>query len=67
MTKPTMKTVYVLRIREDKSQPWGEPNYYRTRKERDDTERINRCLGGIRTHAYEEKKPLQEIDQLFQW
>lgn len=60
-----MKTVYVLRVRQDESQPWGEPEYYRTRKERDDTARINRVLGGIRAHSYEEKKTLEEVEQLF--
>jgi hypothetical protein len=60
-----MKTVYVLRIRPDDHSPWGAPEYYRTRKERDDTERLNRCLGGIRTHSYEEKKTLEEVNELF--
>lgn len=59
------KTVYALRIREDESQPWGEPEYYQTRKERDEIERVNRCLGGIRTHSYEEKKPAEEVEELF--
>jgi hypothetical protein len=59
-----MKTVYVLRIRPDDSAPWGEPCYYRTRKERDDVARINRCLGGIRTHSYEEKKTPEEVEEL---
>lgn len=59
-----MPTVYCLRIRYSDSDPWSEPDYYRTRKERNDTERINRCLGGIRTHSYEEKKTKEEIDQL---
>jgi hypothetical protein len=63
--KEKMKTVYVLRIRFDESEPWGEPEYYQKRKERDDLERMNRCLGGIRTHSYEEKKTLEEIEQLF--
>lgn len=60
-----MKTVYVLRIREIDNEPWSEPEYYRTRKERNETERINRCLGGIRTHSYEEKKTEEEIERLF--
>lgn len=60
-----MRTVYVFRIRADESEPWGEPEYYRTRKERNDMERMNRCLGGIRTHSYEEKKTAEEVEQLF--
>lgn len=63
--KPKMKTVYVLQIRPDESHPWGEPEYYQTRKERDETERINRIIGGIRTHSYQEKKTLEEIEELF--
>ena len=59
-----MKTIYCLRIRPDESQPWGEPNYYRTRKERDDDATVNRCLGGLRTHSYEEKKPANEVEDL---
>lgn len=58
------KTVYVLRVRPDDDSPWGEPEYYRRRKERDELERLNRCLGGIRTHSYEEKKTPEEIDEL---
>lgn len=61
-----MKTVYVLRIRQCDDEPWGEPEYYRTRRERDETERLNRCLGGIRTHSYEEKKTSEEVAVLFE-
>lgn len=60
-----MKTVYVLRIRHDESELWGEPVYYQRRKDRDDDERLNRCLGGIRTWPYEEKKTAKEIERLF--
>ncbi len=60
-----MKTVYVLRIRPDDSSPWGEPEYYRTRRERDRTASINRIVGGIRTHSYEEKKEPNEIEAIF--
>jgi hypothetical protein len=60
-----MKTVYILRIRPDDDSSWGEPEYYRTRRERDKTEGMNRVLGGIRTHSYEEKKTPEEIEQLF--
>lgn len=47
-------TVYMLRCRMDDASPWGPPEAYATRKERDSVARINRCLGGIRTHSYEE-------------
>lgn len=60
-----MKTVYVLRVRLNDESPWGEPEYYRTRKERDHVAAQNRVLGGIRTHSYQEKKTLEEIEELF--
>lgn len=60
-----MKTVYVLRVRPHDDTPWSEPEYYRTRKERDETAAMNRAWGGIRTHSYEEKKTLEEVEQLF--
>lgn len=53
-------TQYVLRIRFDDSEPWGEPTFFETRKERDQAERVNRVLGGIRTWSYEEKVPSTE-------
>lgn len=58
------KTVYVLRIRYTDSEPWGAPGYYRKKKDRDYDEKFNRCLGGVRTHAYEEKKTEEEISEL---
>lgn len=60
-----MKTVYVLRVRPDDESHWSEPEYYRTRKERDRVAAQNRAFGGIRTHSYEEKKTPEEIAQLF--
>lgn len=62
----TMKTVYVLRVRPSDSVVWSEPEYYRTRKERDREAAVNRVLGGIRTHSYEEKKTPEEIEALFE-
>lgn len=59
-----LKTVYVLRVRPDDDSHWSEPTYYRKRKERDRDRSINRVLGGIRTHSYEEKKTPEEINQL---
>lgn len=60
-----MKTVYVLKVRPDDDSPWSDPEYYRTRKERDRVASMNRILGGIRTHSFEEKKTLEEIEELF--
>ena len=65
MGEVKMKTVYVLRVRESDCQSWGEPEYYRTRKERDDVAAMNRAFGGIRTMSYQEKKTTEEIDALF--
>lgn len=59
-----LKIVYVLRVRPDDDSHWSEPVYYRKRKERDRDGSMNRVLGGIRTHSYEEKKTPEEIDQL---
>lgn len=59
-----LKTVYVLRVRPDDNSPWSEPAYYRTCRQRKDDEQINRCLLGVRTHSYEEKKTPEEIEEL---
>lgn len=61
---PKKKTIYVLRIRYTDSEPWREPGYYRKKKDRDYDEKLNRILGGIRTHSYEEKKTEEEIAEL---
>lgn len=55
------REVYVLRVRLDDSQPWSEPAYYATRKERDKEAAMNRIISGIRTHSYEEKRLRREI------
>lgn len=60
-----MKTAYCLTIRLNDDVPWGETEYYRTRKERDHDERYNRCLGGLRTHSFQEKKTPKEFKALF--
>ena len=65
MSAKQMRTIYVLKVRQDDSSPWSEPTYYRTKKERDDTERLNRILGGIRTHSYNEKKTPEELEEIF--
>lgn len=60
-----MKTVYCLRVRLDDQSEWSEPEYYKTRRERDRTGATNRILGGIRTHSFEEKKTPEQISELF--
>lgn len=59
-----MKTIYCLRVRPDDNSEWSEPEYYQTRQERDRNASVNRILGGIRTHSYEEKKTRAEIEEL---
>lgn len=61
-----MKTVYCLRIRPNDQSEWSEPTYYEKRKFRDLDEKFNRCLGGIRTHSYEEQKTAEEATALFE-
>lgn len=48
---------YFLRIRFRDSDPWGEPKEYKTRRGRDKDAEINRIIGGIRTHSYDEPTP----------
>lgn len=67
MGTPKMKTVYVLKVRGNDKEPWGDLAYYRGRSERDSDERANRCLGGLRTHSYEEKKTAEEAEELLGW
>jgi hypothetical protein len=62
--KTSIKTVYVLRLRPNDAAPWGEPEYFKKQKERDNAERICRIIGGLRTHSYEEKKTPEEIEEL---
>lgn len=62
--KAKLKTVYVLRVRRNDSEPWSQPSYYRSRKERDADARMNRIIGGIRTHSYEEKMTLERYEEI---
>lgn len=62
---PGLITVFVLRVRDTDDDPWGEPVYYRTRRERDREASVNRVLGGIRAHSYQEKKTIEEVEQIF--
>ncbi len=59
-----MKTVYCLRTRLDDSQPWGEPEYFRTRKLRDSAASVCRIMGGIRTHSFEEKVNAEALEAI---
>ena len=57
------KTVYVLRMRINESEAWGEPIYYTSKRQRDKNASFNRILLGMRTHSYKEKMPLDEIEE----
>lgn len=59
------KKVYVLRTRLADNDSWSEPMYYETKKRRDKDGAMNRIIGGIRTWSYDEKKTLDEIEQIF--
>lgn len=58
------KTVYVFRIRLSDSDPWMEPMYYLIKGQRDYDEKMSRIIGGFRTHSYQEKMTIEEIQQL---
>lgn len=58
------RTVYILRTRLDDSKPWSLPMYFRKRRDRDSNGASCRCLLGVRTHSYEEKRTPAEIDEL---
>lgn len=66
MAQQRKKNVYCLRIRRSDSEPWSEPAYFRTSAERNNAERVNRIIGGVRTHSYEESKTPDEIETMVQ-
>lgn len=49
------KTIYYLRIRASDKEPWGEPEIFSTKKERDMAAKIARIIAGFRVYSYEEK------------
>ena len=59
-----MKTVYCLRIRVDNASPWGEVEYFLSKKQRNHSERTVRCLLGGRTHSYDEEMTPAQIKEL---
>lgn len=58
------KTLYCLRTRENEKERWSPTDYYYSRKERDADEKTARCLFGIRTMSFTEKKTQEEIEEL---
>lgn len=59
-----MKTIYFLRTRFDDSEPWSEPEPFRSRKARDNAASQARIIGGIRTHSYEERMKKEAAEEL---
>ena len=59
-----MKTVYCLKIRDNDAEPWSQPEHFRTRKQRDSASTMARCLGGFRTHSYEEKVDAEALEEI---
>jgi hypothetical protein len=55
-----------MRTRENEQSEWSKPDYYKTRKKRDDNERMCRILGGLRTHSYEEKVTQERFSEIFE-
>lgn len=53
--KPMKKLLYVLRIRLTDFDQWSDPSYFLKRKDRDKCASMNRIIGGMRTHCYEER------------
>lgn len=63
--KTKTKTIYALRVRNSDSDEWSNPQWYKTKKQRDKVGSLNRIVGGIRTHSYQERKTLDEIEEIF--
>ena len=49
------KTTYYLRIRASDKDPWGEPEPFSTKTERDKAAKMARIKAGFRVYSYEEK------------
>lgn len=64
MEKIKKKTIYGLRVRMSDNDEWSETTWYSTKKSRDRSASINRIIGGIRTHSFQERKPLDEAEEL---
>ena len=62
-----MVTRYGLRVRLADTDEWGPWNWYADRKDRDRDERMNRCLGGTRTHTTKERAPANWDDSALAW
>lgn len=54
-----------MRVRFDDNDKWSETQYFKTKGRRDKVGAINRIIGGIRTHSFEETKTEAEIEEIF--
>lgn len=59
------KRVFVIRTRLSDNDEWSPPQYFKTAKQRDKVGSLNRIIGGIRTHSFEERKTVEEIESLW--
>ena len=48
-------TAFVLRLRASDDEPWGEPNFFESRRERNRCASLNRIVVGLRTWCYEQQ------------
>lgn len=63
--KQKMKTVFAIRIRATDNDEWSQPSYFKTKAQRDKAGSMNRIICGFRTHSFDEKKTLEEVEELF--
>jgi hypothetical protein len=62
--KQKLKTIHCLKTRMSDSENWGPTEYFETKRDRDEAERMCRILGGIRTHSFSEKVTPDEREEL---
>ena len=55
--------IYGIRTRFSDDDSWSEPTFYRKKADRDGVASMNRIIGGIRTHSFEEKTTIEEANK----
>jgi len=58
------KTIYGVKIRIDDTKHWGPTEWFASKKKRDESASFSRIMGGFRTYSFEEKKTIDEINEL---
>ncbi len=58
------KTIYGLRLRATDADEWGQTNWFKTAKARDKAASYNRILAGFRTWSFNDRKTLEEIEEI---